>query len=91
MSTPNVTDAWLISTSNVWRLSPREVETLVFASQGLSHSETAREMGITQETVKNHVHNIRTKSSYSGTLAGLLFQAVHHGLIPMPVQREVQP
>ena len=56
---------------NEWSkvLSPRECEVAVLIARGLSNKEVARQLGLTEGTVKIHVHSIfqklRTKSRYS--------------------------
>ncbi len=42
------------------RLTPRQVEVLYLVSQGLSNKEIAKKMGITVETVKQHLQAIYT-------------------------------
>jgi len=50
-------------------LSPREREVAVLIARGLSNKEVARELGVSDGTVKIHVHSIfqklGTKSRYS--------------------------
>jgi two-component system, NarL family, nitrate/nitrite response regulator NarL len=53
-----------------WKnLSPREGEVALLAARGLSNKQVARQLGITDGTVKIHMHSIfqklRTKSRYS--------------------------
>lgn len=43
------------------RLTPRECEVLTLIAQGLSNSEIAKALFISQHTVKNHVSNIYRK------------------------------
>lgn len=56
---------------NEWSkvLSPREREVAMLITRGLSNKEVARQLGLTEGTVKIHVHSIfqklRTKSRYS--------------------------
>jgi DNA-binding NarL/FixJ family response regulator len=45
----------------VQRLSDRELEVLAFLARGMSNKDTARELFISQATVKSHVENILRK------------------------------
>jgi len=52
-----------------WKnLSPREGEVALLAARGLSNKQVARQLGITDGTVKIHMHSIfqklRTKSRH---------------------------
>jgi len=42
-------------------LSPREREVALLVARGLSNKEVARELGLSEETVKAHVHSILHK------------------------------
>lgn len=65
--------------SSTFDLTPREHEVLSLISQGKSNKEIARELHITEGTVKGHVSSIMAKLGVSGrTQAALL--AVQHGL-----------
>jgi DNA-binding CsgD family transcriptional regulator len=45
-----------------WKiLSPREGEVALLVARGLSNKEVARELGISGETVKGHMHGIFQK------------------------------
>jgi two-component system nitrate/nitrite response regulator NarP len=51
------------STSDGWStaLSPREREVALVIARGLANKEIARELGLSEGTVKQHVHNIFLK------------------------------
>jgi DNA-binding NarL/FixJ family response regulator len=66
-------------------LTPREVEVLEVLSGGLSNSDIAAELGISVNTVRNHVQNILTKLSVHSKLEALAV-AVREGIID-PVGR----
>jgi DNA-binding CsgD family transcriptional regulator len=60
-----------------WKnLSPREDEVALLVARGLSNKEVARELGISDGTVKIHMHSILqklgTKSRYS-----LIIRSLH--------------
>jgi DNA-binding NarL/FixJ family response regulator len=61
-------------------LTPREVEVLEVLSRGLSNSGIARELGISVNTVRNHVQNILNKLSVHSKLEALAV-AVREGII----------
>jgi two-component system nitrate/nitrite response regulator NarL len=48
---------------NAWSsvLSPREREVARLVARGLANKEIARELGLSQGTIKIHVHNISRK------------------------------
>jgi RNA polymerase sigma factor (sigma-70 family) len=48
---------------SISRLTPRELEVARLVYQGLLNKEIARELGISQQTVKNHVSAIISKLS----------------------------
>jgi DNA-binding NarL/FixJ family response regulator len=49
-------------------LSPREDEIVAFVSQGFKNKEMAEKMFISEQTVKNHLHNIFDKLNVSDRL-----------------------
>ena len=65
------------------RLTPRELEILRLASDGLSNSEMAKQLWVTDQTIKFHLSNIyrkldvanRTEASRWAQLNGMLFSA----------------
>jgi DNA-binding NarL/FixJ family response regulator len=61
-------------------LTPREVEVLEVLSMGLSNSGIARELGISVNTVRNHVQNVLTKLGVHSKLEALAV-AVREGII----------
>ncbi len=60
-------------------LSPREREIVALVTQGLKNRELADRLVISEQTVKNHMHNIFDKLGVSDRLELALY-AVHHGL-----------
>ncbi len=61
------------------QLSQREREIIVLIAQGYKNKEIAEKMFITEQTVKNHLHNIFAKLGISDRLELALF-AIHNGL-----------
>jgi DNA-binding NarL/FixJ family response regulator len=66
-------------------LSNREREIVTFVAQGYKNKEIADKMFISEQTVKNHLHNIFDKLGVSDRLELALY-AVHNGLYEKPVE-----
>jgi DNA-binding NarL/FixJ family response regulator len=62
-------------------LSRRELEIVSLVAQGLKNKEVAGKMFISEQTVKNHLHNIFHKLGVSDRLTLALY-ATHKGLLP---------
>ncbi|MEP6715107.1 MAG: response regulator transcription factor [Terriglobia bacterium] len=60
-------------------LSQREREIVVLVAQGFKNKEMAEKMFISEQTVKNHLHNIFDKVGVSDRLELALY-AIHHNL-----------
>jgi two-component system, NarL family, nitrate/nitrite response regulator NarL len=60
-------------------LSVREREIVVLVAQGFKNKEMAERMFISEQTVKNHLHNIFDKLGVSDRLELALY-AIHHNL-----------
>jgi len=60
-------------------LSNREREIVVLVAQGFKNKEIAERMFISEQTVKNHLHNIFDKLGVSDRLELALY-AIHHNL-----------
>ena len=61
------------------QLSQREREIIVLIAQGYKNKEIAEKMFITEQTVKNHLHNVFDKLGVSDRLELALF-AIHNSL-----------
>src|ERR1700733_13763367 len=66
-------------------LSQREREIVQLVAQGYKNKEMAEKMFISEQTVKNHLHNIFDKLGVSDCL-GLALYAIHKGL-PLTAER----
>ena len=64
------------------RLSNREREIVGFVSQGFKNKEIAERMFISEQTVKNHLHNIFDKLGVSDRLELALY-AIHRNIRPL--------
>ena len=60
-------------------LSQREMEIVVLVAQGFKNKEMAERMFISEQTVKNHLHNVFDKLGVSDRLELALY-AIHHNL-----------
>jgi pimeloyl-ACP methyl ester carboxylesterase/DNA-binding CsgD family transcriptional regulator len=67
------------SPSEVGRLSAREREILGLVARGLTNPDIARELDLSDHTVKRHVANILLKLDLTSRAAAAAF-AAHHGL-----------
>jgi len=64
------------------RLSNREREIVAFVAQGFKNKEIAERMFISEQTVKNHLHNIFDKLGVSDRLELALY-AIHRNIRPV--------
>jgi DNA-binding NarL/FixJ family response regulator len=64
------------------RLGPREVETLRYIVAGLTHRQTARQLGVTEETVNTYAKRLRRKLG-AANKAELTRKAAELGYVPM--------
>src|SRR3984893_19164775 len=62
-------------------LSQREREIVVLVAEGFKNKEMAEKMFISEQTVKNHMHNIFDKLGFSGRLERALY-AIHKNIHP---------
>jgi two-component system, NarL family, nitrate/nitrite response regulator NarL len=60
-------------------LSQRELQIVALVAQGFKNKEMAERMSISEQTVKNHLHNIFDKIGVSDRLELALY-AIHHNL-----------
>ena len=67
------------STSERAQLSQREREIIILIAQGYKNKEIAEKMFITEQTVKNHLHNVIDKLGVSDRLELALY-AIHNSL-----------
>jgi NarL family two-component system response regulator LiaR len=63
-------------------LSPREREVLVSVSRGRSNREIARELALSEETVKSHVSRMLTKLGLQDRTQAAIF-GLQQGLVPL--------
>jgi len=61
-------------------LSPREMEVLTYVSQGLSNKEIGSTLGISEQTVKNHINAIFNKIGVNDRTHAALF-AIQRGWV----------
>jgi two-component system NarL family response regulator len=63
-------------------LTPRELEVLRFAADGLTNRQIGRRLGISENTVKNHIRNILEKLHLHSRMEAVLY-AVREELIDL--------
>ena len=68
------------------QLTPREREILGCLARGLSNKAISRELGISADTVKLHVHNVLAKLNLSSRVEAAVF-AVRHDVAPAAARR----
>jgi DNA-binding NarL/FixJ family response regulator len=61
-------------------LTPRELEVLTLIAEGMGNKEIAKELVISEKTVKNHINNIFSKLHVSDRSQAMLY-AIRKGLI----------
>nr|NIO67942.1 DNA-binding response regulator [Anaerolineae bacterium] len=61
-------------------LTPRELEVLTLIAEGLCNKEIARELTISEKTVKNHINNIFSKLHLYDRTQAMLY-AIRKGLV----------
>ncbi|MEE8391455.1 MAG: response regulator transcription factor [Anaerolineae bacterium] len=66
-------------------LSPREMEILELVIQGMSNREIAYELGISHQTVKNHMTSILGKLGVTDRTQAAVY-ALRHGWVPLHEQ-----
>lgn len=64
------------------RLTEREIETLRWVAQGLTHGQIGRRMGLTESTVNTYVKRLRAKLN-TGNKAELTRRAIELGYVAM--------
>ena len=64
-------------------LTPRELQVLQLAADGLANKEIAEKLVISAKTVKNHIANIFSKLQVNDRTQAILY-GLRKGLITMP-------
>ncbi len=71
-------------------LTPREIEILDYVAQGNSNKEIAFQLGISDQTVKNHITSILRKLAVNDRTQAVIF-ALRHGWIKLDEPGEPEP
>ena len=69
-----------------WDLTPREIEVLRALAQGQSNKQMARELWLSEQTIKYHLTNLYRKLRVSSRTEAV-GRAFEHGLVEHPVLR----
>jgi DNA-binding NarL/FixJ family response regulator len=69
-------------------LSPREMEILELVIQGMSNREIAYHLGISHQTVKNHMTSILSKLGVADRTQAAVY-ALRHGWVPLREQKRL--
>ncbi len=70
-------------TDNTAQLTPREIEMLNYLTQGYSNKKIARELNISEHTVKNHITSVLGKLNATDRTEAVVI-AIRQGLITLP-------
>jgi DNA-binding NarL/FixJ family response regulator len=74
------------------RITGREIEVLVCVGYGLSNAQIGRRLGISGDTVKNHITHVMGKMNVYNRTAAVVY-ALHHGLMtcddPLPDEKRM--
>jgi len=91
--TPDQAEQWLLELYRRYGISPedttfspltnREMEILELIIEGLSNKQIAMRLGISQQTVKNHVTSILAKLNRSDRTQAAIY-ALRHGWVRLP-------
>jgi len=71
-------------------LSPREMEILGLVVHGMSNKEIAYHLGISHQTVKNHMTAILSKLGVADRTQATVY-ALRHGWVPLHPKEEIEP
>lgn len=71
-------------------LTPREIEILDYVAQGNSNKEIAFQLGISDQTVKNHITSILRKLAVNDRTQAVIF-ALRHGWIKLDEPGDPEP
>lgn len=71
-------------------LTPREIEILDYVAQGNSNKEIAYQLGISDQTVKNHITSILRKLAVNDRTQAVIF-ALRHGWIKLEDPEQPEP
>jgi len=98
--TPKQAEQWMLELYHRYGIDPeektfspltnREMEILEVIVEGLSNRQIANRLGISQQTVKNHVTSILSKLDLSDRTQAAI-HAIRHGWVRLPAEETDEP
>ena len=69
-------------------LTPRQTEILQLLANGNSHRQIALNLGISKDTIKNHMHDIGNRLGTQGRVEAIMY-AAYLGIIDLELSQQI--